>query len=481
MNERVVIVGGGLAGLAAAAALAPRGLAVTLLESRPRWGGRASSFVDHTTGEPIDNCQHVALGCCTNFLHFCRNVGIESAFRCEERLTFVGPEGDCSDLAATPLPAPLHLFPAFARLRFLTWPEKWRMALGLRALARVDPAACGDETFLHWLQRHRQPPAVIERFWHVVLVSALSETLDRIDVGHARKVFVDSFLRNRHGWEVWLPTVPLDDLYETIVERGLTPQGATCRLQVGVRKIEDGGSKVDDRRVGRVELRSGEKLEADQVILAVPQLVVRDMLPDAWRELPLFANLDRLETAPISSVHLWFDRPITDLRHATFVDRLSQWLFNRSAIQSSRVGSAHREPTSTENSHYYQIVISASRELAERSQAETIQTVVDELAAVWPVVREAKLIHSRLVTEHKAVVSMLPGVDCWRPSQQTPIENLHLAGDWTQTGWPGTMEGAVRSGYLAAESVLRRLGRPASLVQPDLPTALLSRILMGLQ
>lgn len=478
MNERVVIVGGGLAGLATAAALAPHGLAVTLLESRPRWGGRASSFVDHTTGEPIDNCQHVALGCCTNFLHFCRSVGIEQSFRREERLTFVGPDGVPSDLSASPLPAPLHLFPAFARLRFLTWPEKWRLALGLQALAKTDPATCSNETFLHWLQRHRQPQAVIERFWHVVLVSALSETLDRIDVGHARKVFVDSFLRNRHGWEVWLPVVPLDELYETIVERGLTARGVVCRLQAGVRGIEDRCSRIEDRNSLTVELRSGEVIEAEQVVLAVPQYVVRDLLPDAWRELPLFAELDRLETAPISSVHLWFDRPITDMRHATFVDRVSQWLFNRSAIR--RVGSAHLEPPPTENSHYYQIVISASRDVIDRPQAETIQTVVDELAAVWPAVRDARLIHSRLVTEHKAVVSMLPDVDRWRPTQQSPIDNLHLAGDWTQTGWPGTMEGAVRSGYLAAESVLRRLGRYEPLVQPDLPTALLSRILLGL-
>jgi len=187
-------------------------------------------------------------------------------------------------------------------------------------------------------------------------------------------------------------------------------------------------------------------------------------------------------------VHLWFDRPITDLRHATFVGRLSQWLFNRSAIQGTNPGaytpgspnpkSEIRNPKS--NLHYYQVVISASRDVLEQGKDEAVRKVVEELAGIWPIVREARLVHSRLVTEHKAVVSMLPGVDRLRPPQQSPISNLQLAGDWTQTGWPGTMEGAVRSGYLAAENVLRRCGRPAQLVQADLPIALLSKLMFGL-
>src|SRR5262245_48267080 len=169
MDGRVIIVGGGLAGLAAAAALAERRFAVTLLEARPRWGGRASSFVDQATGETIDNCQHVNLGCGTNFRHFCRTVGIESSFVREPRLTFVGPDGGMNSFRAAPLPAPLHLFPSLLWLRYLSLSEKWQLARGLRRLARTDPASCGDETFLQWLQRHGQSPRVIERFWHVVL------------------------------------------------------------------------------------------------------------------------------------------------------------------------------------------------------------------------------------------------------------------------------------------------------------------------
>src|SRR6185312_14039635 len=185
-----------------------------------------------------------------------------------------------------PFPAPLHLFPAFSRLRFLSWPEKWRMALGLKALAGTNPKACGDETFLHWLQRHRQPPAVIERFWHVVLVSALSETLDRIDIGHARKVFVDAFLANRRGWEVWLPVVPLGDLYGSRLEEWFTKRNVVVRRQCGVRRVlienhaQAETAQTRGARATGVELRSGELLEADHVVLAVPQNLALSLLPD---------------------------------------------------------------------------------------------------------------------------------------------------------------------------------------------------------
>ena len=491
MVRQVVIVGGGLAGLAAAVRLAGRPeFRVTLCESRPRWGGRASSFVDQTTGEAIDNCQHVALGCCTNFWHFCQTVGIDRFFQRETELNFIDRTGTISRMSASWLPAPFHLAGSFARLRFLSWRDKFRLASGLRALARANVRKNADQSFLDWLRAHHQTPAAIERFWHVVLVSALSETLDRIDVAHARKVFVDGFIASRHGWEVWIPTAPLDDLYGAHLENWLRQRGVELRLSTGVKRVlpaidstKEAESTAESSRVGIVEFRDEKQMPVDDVILAVPQNVVQSMLPDDCRAHPQLAGIDRLETAPISSVHLWFDRPITKLRHATLVDRQSQWLFNRSAIHGRQSASenAVRHPTDTlAGAHYYQVVISASRNVVEQGSEATIAAIVGELAEIWPDARGAKLLHSRLVTEHKAVVSMLPGVDRNRPEQQSPISNLQFAGDWTRTGWPGTMEGAVRSGYLAAENVLKRSGLKGSPVEPDLPTALLSKLLFGL-
>lgn len=466
MSKRVVIVGGGLAGLAAAEALSARGSAVTVLEARPRLGGRASSFEDKATGTRIDNCQHVSLGCCTNFRRFCERTGLASAFRTERELVFIARDGRVNRFAATRLPAPLHLMLAFNRLSYLDRSDRSALASGLRSLAAADPATLDDEPFSAWLARHGQTANAVSRFWHVVLVSALSESLDRVSAAHARKVFVDAFLAHREGWEVQIPTVPLDDLYGSVLTAHLRGQGAVVRTGAGICRLV-----MNDGLVAAAELRSGETITGDEFVLAVPHHLVRDLVPESIRGRPEFDDAERLETAPISSVHFWFDRPITDLPHAVLVDRLSQWMFNRTAL---------RPGGSEDGRYYYQIVISASRELDGTPSAETIAVVREELNEIWPAAREAVLLHSRLVTEHRAVFSVTPGADRLRPPQQSAVPNLQLAGDWTRTGWPATMEGAVRSGYLAAENVLARAGAPTRLIEPDLPPARLSRWLFGL-
>ncbi|QDU35904.1 15-cis-phytoene desaturase [Maioricimonas rarisocia] len=464
MQKRVIVVGGGLAGLAAAVAIADAGVPVLLLESRPRLGGRASSFVDQKTGELIDNCQHVAMGCCTNLHDFCRRLGLDDLLRTESSLTFIGPEGQQSRFAAGLLPAPLHLAGAFAKLRFLTWGEKLSLARALNALARDTTAA--DQSFADWLRAHGQTERLMERFWSVVLVSALSETLDRIDVAYARKVFVDGFMTHRDGWTVQIPQAPLDELYGSRVTHWLQARGGAVRLQSGAAELT-----AENGHVRSVRLRSGDEITADEFVLAVPCERVAGLVPESLQSDTTVTSLSRLEAAPISSVHLWFDREITKLPHAVLVGRLSQWLFNRHRILKR--GSGHE-------SYEYQVVISASRMLAGDAREDTIAKVVAELADIWPDVSEARLQHARVVTEHRAVFSVTPGAERLRPGQQSPIPNLQFAGDWTRTGWPATMEGAVRSGYLAAENVLERLGQPRRILCDDLPCSRWSQWLLGL-
>lgn len=470
------MVGAGLAGLACAAALGAHGCDVTLLESRQRLGGRASSFLDAATGEWLDNCQHVSLGCCTNFTRFCQQVGIAHLFAREDRLIFIGPQGTRHVFAASPLPAPFHLTPAFARLSYLTWSDRLCLARGLRALAGTPPEKLRGVAFDDWLTENRQTPAVVEKFWHVVLVSALSETVDRLDASHARKVFVDAFLSHRNGWEVWLPTVPLDRLYGAELQQSLTRLGVTVRLNAGVRDIRSEGT--EGSTAPRVTLRTGEELRPAAVVLAVPQNLVVELAPELteWWHCP--EGPANLETAPISSVHLWYDRPITEDRHVTFVGKTSQWLFNRDRIQTGATNGATSDASPRD--WYGQVVISASHAAASRPARETIDTVVAELAELLPAARDARLLRSRMVTEHRAVLAMLPGADRFRPGPVSPVKGLYLAGDWIQTGWPSTMEGAVRSGWLAAQSLLERFGRPVSLLADDLPVAQLSKWLFGL-
>ena len=500
MTPRTVIVGGGLAGLAAAVALAERGVLVTVLESRPRLGGRASSFVDKSSATEIDNCQHVNLACCTNFQHFCRTLGLDDLFRTEPVLYFIGPDNVVNRLSAGALPAPFHLLRAFGSLSYLSAGDRLRIGLGLRALARVRDGAERRLAFDAWLASQRQPETAIHRFWGPVLISALSETLDRIDVASARKVFVDAFLANRAGWRVQIPTVPLNVLYGDRLLGWFAARGAAMRLQAGVERIV-----LREGRAAGVLLRSGETVAADHVILAVPHWIVLDLLPEECRAQPDLAKVPELESAPISSVHLWFDRPILfglapsgrspqrgealdagePLPHAMLIGRFGQWIFNRTLLHAAgSKGSpveSGPEPSDAGKSFLLQVVISASRNVEAMSQQEATSKVVEELREIFPRCREAALLHSRVVTERRAVFSSRPGaVEC-RPLQQSPVENLQLAGDWTRTGWPATMEGAVRSGYLAAENVLGQLGRAERLVQPDLPVAPLSRILLGIR
>lgn len=467
MND-VLIVGGGLAGLATAVALADEGLKVLLLESRPRLGGRASSFEDSVTGELIDNCQHVAMGCCTNFWHLCRVTGLDSAFRKEPFLTFVGPPDPtgkripefCRFEAATfPLgSAPFHLSSTFAGLTYLSSQDRFAIVCGLLAILSDRPQVNDQRSFADWLRVNQQPTSTIERFWEIVLVSALSESLDRISYASARKVFVDGFLANRAGWEVWLPTVPLDVLYSDRLHPWLTERGVKVCLKTGVERLmEEGG------RICAVELRNGERLSAQQFVLAVPHHRLLDLLPNSLRQQREIAAVEQIESAPIASVHLWFDRPITLLPHAVLVGRLSQWVFNRSC--AGNAGPSASSPSGC----YYQVVISNARSLASRPHSEVVDEVVAELKSVWPWASDARLLHSRVVVEHHAVFSPLPGSDEVRLPQQSPISNLQFAGDWTRTGWPATMEGAVRSGFLAAENVLKQLGRTKTWRQPDLP------------
>lgn len=480
-----------MAGLAAAAALGEHGLEVDLLEARPRLGGRASSFHDTASGQFVDNCQHVALGCCTNFLDFCRRTDIDDLLRREKTLYFIDPQGRLNPISASPLPAPLHLMPAFARSRLLATNNKWRVALGLLQLcgrgygnhARADTSV----RFADWLDEHAQPKQAIDQFWSVILTSALSEELRHIDVAHARKVFRDAFLAHPRAWEMLVPAVPLSELYGTRLIEALTRCRVKVHFHAALRRV---CMRQNQSGVEAVELRDGSRLRAPAYLFAVPPDRLLRILPQALFERePYFGRLRQLQSAPITSVHFWFDRPITRLPHAVIVGRTSQWIFNRSALHRAAGTRDHEEtsgPLSSRRSahsnapapHYYQVVISASRQLERLDTSEILQAVRNDLNALFPAARPAGVLHARVVTERSAVFSVRPGAESLRPAQLSPIGNLFLAGDWTQTGWPATMEGAVRSGYLAAETLLASQGRKVSILRPDLVPSPLARLVL---
>jgi squalene-associated FAD-dependent desaturase len=448
MGQKVIIVGGGLAGLAAATALAPRGFEVTLLESRSRLGGRASSFTDAATGQLLDTCQHVSMGCCTNLAHLCRTLGIDHFLQPQRCLFFMTPDRRVSRFQSDHLPAPLHLFRSFLRAHYLNTAEKLRAAWGLACLKQTRPDE--DPPFQQWLERHGQTPRLVDRFWGLVLVSALNEVPERIGLRYARKVFVDGFLRNRRGFEVELPSVPLGRLYGEELTAWLRRHGVRLLLNRGVKALN-----VAETEVGGVQLREGDPLHADWYISSVPFDRLLDLLPaDLVTANAYFANLKQLETSPITSVHVWYDRPVLDLPHVVLLDCVGQWVFNRGEVVPGE--------------HYLQVVVSAARQFRGLGREEVQRRVVEELVRLFPAAESAKVLRTRMVTEHAATFSAVPGVDRWRPDQASPLRNLLVAGDWTATGWPATMEGAVRSGYLAAERLLCAQGKAERLLQPDL-------------
>jgi squalene-associated FAD-dependent desaturase len=452
--KRVAVVGGGLAGLACAAALAGRGLNIELFEARKKLGGRAGSYVDRPTGETIDHCQHVAMGCCTNYIDFCCRTGITDLFTWQRTLHFFGPDGRRSDFSPSRwLPAPLHLMQPLWSFHFLSLNEKLSIAKCMLALIgspRNDRA--DSPTVLEWLKRQRQSQQVIERFWKVILVSALAESLEHASLAAARKIFVDGFLAHRDAAAVLVPAVSLDELYQERVRQCLLEKEVEIHVATAIE-----GLVGDDIRVTGLQMPLGQMREFDCVVLAVPWTRIGKLVGESiLKRIDLNDFLLQIRGSPISSVHLWFDRPIMNLPHAIFVERLSQWVFSRKLGRPS-------------GEFYHQVVISASHDLSGRDKESITREVCADIAAVFPEATAARLIRSKVITDDQAVFSVRPGLDATRPPQQTAIANLILAGDWTQTGWPATMEGAVRSGYLAAEAVFNQIGNPEAIVVPDLP------------
>jgi squalene-associated FAD-dependent desaturase len=338
--------------------------------------------------------------------------------------------------------------------------EKARIAYGMSCLIRQRTATPGA-SFLDWLLAHRQTKRTCDRYWGLILTSALNESLDQIDYRYARQVFVEGFLRNRESVVLEIPRVPLSELYGSALEGWLGRNNIVVRTNAPASGLEGGASGIQCVRT------RDETLTADYYVLATPFQRVRELLPPAVAQDPFFTRLADLRSSPITSVHLWYDRPVLERPHLTPVGRTVQWLFRRNAAGNEKV-----------EGHYIQAVISASRELSSIGKDLILERIAAEVAELLPAARSARLVQGRVVTERSATFSIVPGVDALRPTQQTPVPNLWLAGDYTQTGWPATMEGAVRAGYLAAQGILAACGRPEKVLQPALKTGRFAGLLL---
>ncbi|MFK8111492.1 MAG: hydroxysqualene dehydroxylase HpnE [Rubripirellula sp.] len=456
LAKRVAIVGAGLAGLSAAESLARQAkgkLEIMLFEGRRRPGGRAGSFTDPNSGETIDYCQHVLMGCCTNAIGLIERCGLMNRLRRYDALTFVHPQHPPSRFAASRLPAPLHLAGAIGALCYLTKQQKHEIRRGLFRLMRCNKEELASQTAGDWLRANGQSDETIGDFWDVILVSALGEQSDLVAMGPARKVLMDGFAAAKGASDLLVPAVPLSELFGQGVSQAVAQLGVNQR-QASIRRVAFDSENAE----AVIEAADGSRYQADHVIIAVPWHSTAKMLSDlAWDGL---RQCQSFRPSSITGIHLWFDRPITELPHAVMVGSAAQWLF-RDPLGNSSSGPS--------DEYYYQVVISASGESGALSKEVLLEQVLGEIRAVFPQAADASLIRSRMVSDPQAVFSITPEVEALRPPARTALPWLHLAGDWIATGWPATMEGAVISGRMAASSLMEQEFGQRVTVDPGLP------------
>ncbi|MEM1165013.1 MAG: hydroxysqualene dehydroxylase HpnE [Planctomycetota bacterium] len=446
-DEPIVIVGGGIAGIAAGVRLAEAGQRVMLLETRTKLGGRATSFDDVRTGETIDNCQHVALGCCTNFVDLLRRLAADHLIDWQRAIHWFERGGRSSTIQPSRIaPAPGHLSLDFARARFLSVNEKTAIARAILAMLRAHREEHAGETFGAWLAKHGQPRGAIEKFWEPVIVSACNLACDTVSAAIALHVFQEGFLAHREAPIMGVPDAPLRTLYD-----GATPiieaAGGAVRVRTGVASIRPDG----------VTTSAGESIEAKAVICAVPFERVGALVSPELREIdPRFDQLVGLTHSPILGVHLVFDRPVMTTPNAVLVDAPTQWLFRKNDDGSA-----------------VHAVISAADDWLGLGEREVVTRVLADVRT-W-LNTDAEVRSGRPVMEKRATWAPTPGSEAHRPPAEGP-SGIVLAGTYVQTGWPCTMEGATRSGYTAAEALL---GTGDRLVLDSLRPQLPVRVLAG--
>ncbi len=406
----VVIAGGGLAGLAAGCALAGAGFRVSVFERRPYLGGRASSYEHPGTGEVVDNCQHVLLGCCTNLIDLYCRTGVENRIRWYDRLVFLEPGGRSSSLQPSALPAPFHLTPAFLGFRALSLRDKVAIGRAMLQLMEKVPPDNGQD-FLAWLRATGQTERGIDRFWKTVLVSALNEDLDRVSLHYAAQVFRESFLKSPAAGRMGVPVIPLTDLYSAAGDYIRARAGEVC-LRTPLSSFQPGNTAVK-------LCFANQEVLADFAVLALPFQGLATVLPADASAQPLRDLLQHFESSPITGIHLWLDREITDLEHAVLLDRTIQWMFHKSRIHQDRNGP--KASQGGEVKSYVELVVSASKSLLEKSRSEILDLALSELREFFPEARNARVVKATVIKEVHATYAPLPGVDAYRPSRDLAL------------------------------------------------------------
>ncbi len=450
-KPHVIILGGGISGISAAAVLLGLDYPVTLVEARGFLGGRAFSFTDRQTGEQVDNGQHVIAGCCTEFRSFLKRLGLEDHWYIQPklRITVLDRQGKLGLLKAGLLPSPFHLLGSFLTFPHLTFGDKIRVILALfraKFVNRQDPHY-ERITFYDWLKGQGQSEQAVQNVWNLLVKPTLNDDVRDVSAAMGLMIVQEGMLGGYHSSDIGYAG---DDLQAAIGDPAreyLTQQG--CKLMLGspVTKLPVSGDEIRG-----LDLGSGERVNGDVYLSALPSDALLKVLPEnVVNDHSLFGNLRGLATSPIVNVHLWYDRPVLDGHFCALVDSPLQWVFNQTGILAEGSGAE-----ADISGQHVCISISAAWDYIDQPRESLAKIFIAEMAEVFPLAREAKVMRSVVVKQRHATFRCLPGAGDLRPGCRTPLNNLFLAGEWTDTGWPSTMEGAVRSGYTAAGAIIDR-------------------------
>lgn len=432
--------------MAAACHLLDAGFQITLVEKRPFLGGRAFSFVDPETGQEVDNGQHVFMGCCHSYIDFLKRLGTFHQTHLQTSLSVKvrDPAGPAGRLTSSPLlPAPFHLLPSFLRYPHLGFGDKVKAlyALACIVLTNRRKASLAQESFYQWLRRHGQTQRTVDNFWDLIIRPTLNDDVRNVSAAMALMVFQEGVMKGRHSANLGYPQIGLFALMGEAAQQYIAARGGRLLLERTVTAI-----RLEGERVQEIELAQGKTLQGDLYISALPFDALATLLPEELRDGAFFRGLKELSCAPIVDLHIWYDRPVMQGDFEAFINSPLQWVFNKSAIQGAD-GAAGQ---------YLCISLSGAWEYIGKPKEELRRTFLNEMARAFPAAQEARVERFIVVKEENATHRCLPGTDGHRPGTETPIANLLLAGAWTDTGWPSTMEGAVRSGVKAAQAIVAR-------------------------
>ena len=430
----VLVLGGGLAGIAAAVRLARAGVGVTLLETRKRLGGRATSFVDPVAGRLLDNCQHVLLGCCTQLIDLYRCLGVLDKIRWHKALYFSGDDGRVDVLEADDLPAPLHLTRSVMSFRLLNASEKLAIARAMTAMLGLGEESCRDldrVSFGDWLTEHGQGASVIRKFWSVVVTSALNELPERVSARYGIQVFREGFLANEGSYTMGVPDVPLAQLYDR-AEQAIVAAGGRVMLGTGVASLSWNGVRVTS-----IQTAHGEEYSADRYISALPFDRLAKVCPESMRQADSrFGSLDQFEVSPILGIHLWLALPegqdggmVMDLPHLVLTDSPLHWIFNKGVDEAVRCQDRPCQHLHAVVSAAYDLVDQPAESIIQMAWVELSRALVNETSTA-----PLRPVYARVIKEKRATISVSPGTDASRPSTRGLVSNLYLAGDWVCNG-----------------------------------------------